>query len=120
MDDVYISGCLPRALGGAVNHTEMSKAYCASYEMSVYYHPTEWYKHVFSHVHDEDLYNQTWNKLVEMTRNNTIPTPDVIRPGVFAKDYIPKHVLFPDHKRRKANTIKSQSAAIKKENEKNL
>jgi len=64
--------------------------------MGVYVHQTEWYKYIFSHVHDEELYVRTWRRLVEIQQNNTIPTPSVIRPGLLAEKYIPKRVLFPN------------------------
>jgi len=94
VDDAFISGVLPAALQGAVNHTSWARAYCAAFEMGVYTHPTEWYKYIFSHVHNETLYLSTWKGLTNIVRNRTIPRPSVIRPGHLADDYIPLNRLF--------------------------
>lgn len=118
VDDVYISGCLPRGLRGAVNHTEMSNAYCGAHEMEVYWHPTEWYKYIFTHVHDEELYLRTWRNLVEVARTNTIPTPAIIQPGRLAEYYIPKRVLFPEHQARRANKMQQAEKLMENSNEK--
>jgi hypothetical protein len=101
VDDAYISGFLPRALHGAVNHTDMSRAYCGVTEMGVYSHETEWYKYIFSHVHDEGLYRQTWSKLANIASHRTIPTPAQVRPGLLADSYIPKDTLFPENRKRR-------------------
>ena len=95
VDDAFISGYLPQALAGAVNHSDMGRAYCGAHEMALYWHETEWYKYIFTHVHDENLYRQTWNELVNIANRQTIPTPRVVRPGNLAEQYLPKHVLFP-------------------------
>lgn len=96
VDDAFIGGVLPAALGGAVNHTSWARTYCAEFEMGVYVHPTEWYKYTFTQVHDEALYLSTWGRLSDIVRRNgTIPRPDVIRPGHLAEEYIPLRKLFP-------------------------
>lgn len=95
VDDAFISGFLPRGLGGAVNHSDMGRAYCGAHEMGLYWHDTEWYKYIFTHVHDENLYMRTWDKLVDIASRRTIPSPRVIRPGNLAEHYLPKHILFP-------------------------
>ena len=63
--------------------------------MGLYWHETEWYKYIFTHVHDEALYQTTWDKLVDMAARRTMPSPRVIRPGNLAETYLPKHILFP-------------------------
>lgn len=95
VDDAFISGFLPRALGGAVNHSDMGRAYCGAHEMGLYWHNTEWYKYIFTHVHDENLYRRTWSNLLDIASRRTIPTPRFVRPGNLAEQYLPKHVLFP-------------------------
>jgi beta-1,3-galactosyltransferase 1 len=116
VDDAYISGFLPRALRGAVNHTDMSRAYCGVQEMGVYSHQTEWYKYVFTHVHDEQLYHRTCNKLVDIATHRSIPTPTVVRPGLLADDYISKDVLFPEL--RKKREQRAQERKKRKDKEK--
>ena len=101
VDDVYISGLLIRGLEGSVNHTDLGRAYCGAHEMAVYAHVTEWYKYVFTHVHDETLYMQTWKELVQTAKRFEIPTPRILKPGVLSDEYIPKHVLFPEHRHNK-------------------
>jgi len=88
----------------------MSKAYCNVKEMGVYEHPTEWYKYIFTHVHDEELYVRTWRRLVEIARSDTkLPTSAVIHPGQLADNYIPKNILFPENEEKKA---KQSNAAV--------
>lgn len=95
VDDAFISGVLPAALEGAVNHTSWARTYCGAFEMGVYTHPTEWYKYAFTHVHDEPLNRVTWEGLSLIIRNGTvIPRPSVITPGHLADDYIPLHKMF--------------------------
>ena len=95
VDDAFISGYLLRGLEGAVNHSDMGWAYCGAHEMGLYWHETEWYKYIFTHVRDENLYRRTWKNLVDIAGRRTIPTPRVVRPGNLAEQYLPKRVLFP-------------------------
>jgi len=101
----------------------MGRAYCGAHEMGLYWHDTEWYKYVFTHVHNEALYAATWDKLVDMARRRSMPSPRVVRPGNLAENYLPKHVLFPlpDDKRtkQKKQDAAAAAAAAKKADKKN-
>lgn len=112
VDDAYISGFLPHALGGAVNHSDMGRAYCGAHEMGLYWHETEWYKYIFTHVHDEQLYQRTWDRLVHMASRRTMPSPRVVRPGNLAEQYLPKQILFPLTRKPSADKQK-QSEKVK-------
>jgi len=124
VDDAYITGFLPRALGqAAVNHSDMGRAYCGAPEMAVYWHESEWYKYVFTHVHDDQLYRATWHKLVDIDARSEIPTPTVVRPGVLADHYIPRRTLFPELEkkrqlRRKMMLEKKKEEAKRRRNNK--
>jgi len=115
VDDAFITGYLPRALRGAVSHSDMGRAYCGAKEMAVYWHDTEWYKYIFTHVHDEQLYRSTWQKLVEVAASKPIPTPAVVRPGELAEQYIRKAVLFPELE--KERQLRRKMKMEKKKNE---
>jgi len=119
VDDAYITGYLPRALRGAVSHLDMGRAYCGALEMAVYSHDTEWYKYIFTHVHDDELYRRTWDKLVDIASRNPIPTPDVVRPGILAEHYVPKRTLFPEleKKRQQQRALRKKLAMEKKKQE---
>jgi len=103
----------------------MGRAYCGAHEIGLYWHDTEWYKYVFTHVHNEALYAATWDKLVDMARRRSMPSPRVVRPGNLAENYLPKHVLFPlpDDKRTKQKkqdaAAAAAAAAAKKADKKN-
>jgi len=118
VDDAYITGYLPQALHGAVNHSGMHRAYCRALEMAVYWHDTEWYKYIFTHVHDDQLYRRTWDKLVDIARRKTIPTPAVVRPGLLAEQYIPKHTLFPELEKKRQQQALQKQKMMKKKNKK--
>jgi beta-1,3-galactosyltransferase 1 len=89
VDDVYVSGMLPKHAN--VNHTSMIKVYCGKQEMEdLFSHPTEWYKYIFTHVHDEDLFLKTWDRVSALAKKTNIPTPSKISPGLLADTYEPK------------------------------
>jgi len=114
VDDAYITGYLPRALGGSVNHSDMGRAYCGQSEMAVYWHDSEWYKYVFTHVHDEELYRGTWDKLVNIASSKEIPTPTVVRPGILADHYIPKRTLFPELEKKRQQQALRRKMTLEK------
>jgi len=97
VDDVFVSGILLRSLGAVVKLSDMGRAYCKAQEMGLYWHETEWYKYIFTHVHDETLYQTTWEKLVDMASRRTMPSPRVIRPGNLAEHYLPRYILHLNH-----------------------
>jgi len=113
VDDAFITGFLPRALGGAVNHTSMLRAYCGANEMGLYWHETEWYKYIFTHVHNETRYQTTWDNLVEIASRSTIPSPLVIRPGILAEHYLPKHILFPPRRKNSTKLNRKMKRLVK-------
>jgi len=97
IDDVYVTGLLVEALGGRIQHTNMSAVYCKSDKMAaVYRHVTEWYKYLFTEVGDNEaeLYWDTWDALRRRAAETTIPSPSVIRPGRLANTYIPLSTML--------------------------
>jgi len=99
IDDVYVTGLLVEALGGRIQHTNMTAAYCKSDKMAaVYRHVTEWYKYVFTQVGDNEtlLYTDTWNALRQRATSTrtAVPSPSVIRPGRLADHYIPLSTML--------------------------
>ncbi|ELT87093.1 hypothetical protein CAPTEDRAFT_138513 [Capitella teleta] len=93
VDDVYISGLLPKHINLKLN--TMRNLYCNQREMEAFFaHPTEWYKYVFTHIHDEALFLKTWDQITKYAEKETIPTPTKISPGVLADFYESKGKLL--------------------------
>ena len=90
VEDAYISGYLPRGLGGAVNHSDMGRAYCGR---------TRW---VCTGMRPSGTSTSSRTCTTRIRRTcigghgtTWSALPAVVRPGSLAEQYLPKHVLFP-------------------------
>ena len=93
VDDVYITGILPRKLGN-VRHSQFMSTYLLhGNELEDKFTGPQWYTYIFSHVHNLTRIQSTWKKLVALAEGKISPTIQYALPGELKdKVYLYKHL----------------------------
>ena len=87
VDDFYVTGLLPlRAGPAAVRHQQFMSAYLLNgRELTSRFTGAQWYKYVFSHVHDLNAIQAVWKAVVRISRGELTPTVPMARPDELAR-----------------------------------
>ncbi len=88
VDDVYITGMLPRKIN--LTHIDIMRNSMGSTEIQWLMSGPDWYKYVFCHLHNTNLFRQSWNTLVHRAKTESIPDMPEVVAGKFADTYGPK------------------------------
>ena len=103
VDDFYITGLLPLKLN--ITHKQFMSTYVLDgRKLEEKFTGTQWYTYVFSHVHDLNLIQNVWNKMVSLEHGTSQPEIAWAAPG-----------KLPNEKEYKANI---EAARLAKEAEK--
>ena len=85
VDDVYITGLIPRRIG--LELSDFIWAYAPVGELDKYYVEGEWYKYAYTHINNMTLLSLTWNRIYWFAHEAEIPRMEEVSPGKIAKDY---------------------------------
>jgi len=83
VDDFYITGLLPLKLGlSVVRHEQFISAYVLNgRQLEEKFTGPQWYKYVFSHVHNLNAIQAVWKTVVRLARGEIQPTIPYALPG---------------------------------------
>jgi len=87
VDDFYITGLLPLKLGpSVVRHSQFISAYVLNgKQLQEKFTGPQWYKYVFSHVHNLNAIQAVWKMVVKLARGELQPTIPYALPGHLPK-----------------------------------
>lgn len=80
VDDFYITGLLPLKLGN-IHHTQFMSTYLLNGNaLEEKFTGSQWYKYIFSHVHNLDSIQTVWRKVVALSKGELVPTIQYLVP----------------------------------------
>jgi beta-1,3-galactosyltransferase 1 len=86
VDDFYITGLLPLKLNGKVKHKQFMSTYVLDgKKLEDKFTGPQWFTYIFSHVHDLNVIQSVWNRLVKLTKGEVAPPIKYILPGHLPK-----------------------------------
>jgi len=83
VDDFYVTGLLPLKLGN-ITHIQISSTYQllgGLKNIKETFTGSQWFRYVFSHLHDLDLIQAVWRTVVQIHRGQIVPTVQFALPG---------------------------------------